>query len=99
MRQRHQHIIMVKESKPIEDSNESDIVTEYGVGESLGQKTVWIGSAFYSTSSTGKHSFLNILGVFETEVDNMSGGAKEKVWECNSLQGYSIIIINIPHVR
>jgi hypothetical protein len=60
----------------------SAIVTEYGVGESLGQKTVWRGSAFYSTSSTGKLSFLNnFLGVFETEVDNASGDAKEKVWE------------------
>jgi hypothetical protein len=66
----------------IEDINKSAIVTEYGVGESLGQKTVSRGSAFYSTSSTGKLSFLNnFLGVFETEVDNESGDAKEKVWE------------------
>jgi hypothetical protein len=83
-----------------EDSNENAIVTEYGVGESLVQKTVLRGSAFYSTPSTGKLSFLNnFLGVFETKVDNVSGDGNEKVWECNSLQEFSIITINILHVR
>ena len=64
-------------------------VREYGVGKySSGrqhhQQTVWIGSAFYqsTSSSDGKFSFLNnTVGVFETEVDNDSGNVIQKVWE------------------
>ncbi|HEY6884074.1 MAG TPA: hypothetical protein VI278_08575, partial [Nitrososphaeraceae archaeon] len=50
----------------IGDSNETTtaaIVTEYGVGKSLGQKVVWRGSAFYRTTTTASTSlsFLNNL--------------------------------------
>jgi hypothetical protein len=68
----------------IGDSKETATVTEYGVGKSLGQKTVWRGSAFCRTSSSlsDKLSFLNnTVGVFETEVDNVSSDVSEKVWE------------------
>ena len=70
----------------IGDSNETAtaIVTEYGVGKSLGQKVVWRGSAFYRTTTTASTSlsFLNnLVGVFETEVDNVSSDVSEKVWE------------------
>jgi hypothetical protein len=65
--------------------NESVTVTEYGIGKSLLHKTVWRGSAFYrisSPTSSGKLSFLNnTMGVFETEVDNISSDVSEKVWE------------------
>lgn len=68
-------------------------VTEYGVGKySNGQQQhhhhphkqiVWRGSTFYqSSSSDTKFSFLNnIVGVFETEVDDNSGNVIQKVWE------------------
>ncbi|HEY9386707.1 MAG TPA: hypothetical protein VIP70_06685 [Nitrososphaeraceae archaeon] len=58
-------------------------VTEYGVGKSHGQKTMWRGSAFYQTSlSNNKLSFLHgMVGVFETEVNEESGNVTEKVWE------------------
>jgi hypothetical protein len=65
--------------------NESVTVAEYWIGKSLGHRTVWRGSAFYRTSSptsSGKLSLLNnIVGVFETEVDNISSDVSEKVWE------------------
>jgi hypothetical protein len=60
-------------------------VTEYGVGKSLGQKVVWRGSAFYrtitTTASTSLSFLNNLVGVFETEVDNVSSDVSEKVWE------------------
>jgi hypothetical protein len=64
-------------------------VREYGVGKySSGQQqhhqqTVWRGSVFYQSSSyDDKFSFLNnIVGVFETEVDDDSGNVIQKVWE------------------
>jgi hypothetical protein len=59
-------------------------VTEYGIGKSLEQKTIWRGSTFYRTSSlsSGKLSFLNnLVGAFETEVDNVSSDVSEKVRE------------------
>ena len=66
-------------------------VTEYGVGKySNGRQQqhphkqiVWRGSTFYqSSSSDTKFSFLNnIVGVFETEVDDNSGNVIQKVWE------------------
>lgn len=62
-------------------------VTEYGEGKNSNgqhhQQTTWRGSAFYqSSSSTSKISFLNnIVGVFETEVDDDSGNIIQKVWE------------------
>jgi hypothetical protein len=69
----------------IGEYHETATVTEYGVGRLLGQNTVWRGSAFYRTSSStsgAKLSFLdNIVGVFETEVDNLSSNVSEKVWE------------------
>ena len=67
----------------IGDSNETAAtVTEYGVGKSLGQKVVWRGSAFYRTTASTRLSFLNnLVGVFETEVDNVSSDVSEKVWE------------------
>jgi hypothetical protein len=71
----------------IGDSNETTTaatVTEYGVGKSLGQKVVWRGSAFYrttTTASTGLSFLNNLVGVFETEVDNASSDVSEKVWE------------------
>jgi hypothetical protein len=65
--------------------NESVTVAEYWIGKSLGHRTVWRGSAFYRTSSptsSGKLSLLNnIVGVFETEVDNISSDVSEKVRE------------------
>ena len=47
------------------------------------KQTVWRGSTFYqSSSSDTKFSFLNnIVGVFETEVDDNSGNVIQKVWE------------------
>lgn len=65
---------------------ETVTVTEYGIWKLIGQKTIWRGSAFYRTSSSsrsnGKLSFLNnVVGVFETEVDNTSSDVSEKVWE------------------
>jgi len=70
------------------DGADTATVTEYGIGKSNGQKTMWRGSAFYRTatssltSSGGKLAFLNnIAGVFETEVDNVSSDVIEKVWE------------------
>jgi hypothetical protein len=49
------------------------------------QQTIWRGSAFYQSSSSlikGKISFLNnIVGVFETEVDDNAGNVIQKVWE------------------
>jgi hypothetical protein len=70
----------------IGDSNETTTaatVTEYGVGKSLGQKVVWRGSAFYrtTTASTSLSFLNNLVGVFETEVDNVSSDVSEKVWE------------------
>jgi hypothetical protein len=69
----------------IGDSNEAAAatVTEYGVGKSLGQRVVWRGSAFYrtTTSSTNLSFLNNLVGVFETEVDNVSSDVSEKVWE------------------
>lgn len=63
------------------DSSETAIVTEYGFGI-LGQKTIWRGSAFYKTSPIGKLAFLNnTVGVFETDMDNLSLDVSEKVWE------------------
>jgi hypothetical protein len=68
-------------------------VKEYGVGKysSSGQQhqqqqTIWRGSAFYQSYSSsftdGKISFLNnIVGVFETEVDDNAGNIIQKVWE------------------
>jgi hypothetical protein len=65
--------------------NQSISVAEYGIGKLTGSKTVWRGSAFYrisSPTSSGKLSFLNnTVGVFETEVDNISSDVSEKVWE------------------
>jgi hypothetical protein len=68
-----------------------NIKYEYGVGKySNGQQqhshkqTVWRGSTFYQSSSSSdtKFSFLNnIVGVFETEVDDNSGNVIQKVWE------------------
>ena len=47
------------------------------------QQTIWRGSAFYQSSSSlikGKISFLNnIVGVFETEVDDNAGNVIQKV--------------------
>jgi len=67
----------------IGDSNETATVTEYGVGKSIGQKVVWRESAFYRTTTISTNlSFLNnLVGVFETEVDNVSSDVSEKVWE------------------
>jgi hypothetical protein len=69
----------------IGEYHETATVTEYGVGRLLGQNTVWRGSAFYRTSSSisgAKLSFLdNIVGVFETEVDNVSSDVSEKIWQ------------------
>ena len=68
-------------------------VKEYGVGKySSGQQhhqqqqTIWRGSAFYQSSSSSytdsKISYLNnIVGVFETEVDDNSGNVIQKVWQ------------------
>lgn len=60
-------------------------VTEYGERKNSNgqqhQQTTWRGSAFYQSSSTSKISFLNNLGVFETEVDDDSGNIIQKVWE------------------
>ena len=67
----------------IGNSNETTTaatVTEYGVGKSLGQKVVWRGSAFYrtTTASTSLSFLNNLVGVFETEVDNVSSDVSEK---------------------
>lgn len=43
----------------MKDSTETAIVTAYGFGGLIGQKTVWRGSAFYKTSSSSKFAFLN----------------------------------------
>jgi hypothetical protein len=82
-----QGVITVKDSDN-EMAAASAKVKEYGVGKySSGQhphhkQTVWRGSTFYQSSSTGKFSFLNnIVGVFETEVDGDSGNVIRKVWE------------------
>lgn len=65
-------------------------VKEYGVEKySNGQQrrhhqqTVWRGSALYQSSSpTSKFSFINnIVGVFETEVDDDSSNVIQKAWE------------------
>ena len=66
----------------MKDSTETAIVTEYGFGRLIGQKTVWRGSAFYKTSSNSKFAFLNnTVEVFETDVDNVLVDVNEKVWE------------------
>jgi hypothetical protein len=82
-----QGVITVKDSDN-EMAAASAKAKEYGVGKySSGQhphhkQTVWRGSTFYQSSSTGKFSFLNnIVGVFETEVDGDSGNVIRKVWE------------------
>ncbi|SRR6266487_3259339 len=68
-----------------QDSNGIATVIEYGVGRALGNITIWRGSAFYTTqssSSTSKLALLNnLVGVFETEVHNVSGDVSQKVWE------------------
>jgi hypothetical protein len=66
----------------MKDSTETAIVTAYGSGGLIGQKTVWRGSAFYKTSSSSKFAFLNnTVGMFETDVDNLLLDVNEKVWE------------------
>jgi hypothetical protein len=69
----------------IGEYHETATVTEYGIGRLSGQNTAWRGSAFYRTSSattSSKLSFLNnLVGMFETEVDNVSSDVSEKVWE------------------
>jgi hypothetical protein len=70
----------------IGEYHETATVTEYGVGRLLGQNTVWRGSAFYrmtySSTASGNLSFLNnLVGMFETDVDNVSSDVSEKVWE------------------
>lgn len=56
----------------MDDSKETAIVAEHGIGRLIGQKTVWRGSAFYKTSSCGKFASLNnTTRVFETDVDKM----------------------------
>jgi hypothetical protein len=54
-------------------------------GEAIGSMTTnsvkWRGAVFFSTSSTGKLSFLNnTVGLFEAEVD-MEGNFTEKISE------------------
>jgi hypothetical protein len=67
------------------------IVTEYGIGRTAYNKTVWRGSAFYrsmintrpsSSSDDLKLSSIldNIVGVFETDLDE-SGTVTQRVWE------------------
>jgi hypothetical protein len=41
----------------------------------------WIGSVFYTSTPTGKLTFLdNLIGVFDTEV-SADGHVLEKVWQ------------------
>jgi len=61
-------------------------VYEYGVGKDSGQTILWKGSAFYYSKNYGskenKLSALNYtVGVFETEVDDVSGNVIQRVWQ------------------
>lgn len=81
-----QGITTPKERRNGGDDDQSLTVYEYGVGKDSGQKTVWKGSAFYYTKNYGsienKLSALSYtVGVFETEVDNVSGHVIQRVWE------------------
>jgi hypothetical protein len=87
-----QGVITVKDSGN-EMAAASAKVKEYGVGKYSSsrqqhhqqQQTIWRGSAFYqsySSSTDSKISFLNnIVGVFETDVDDNAGNVSQKVWE------------------
>ncbi len=84
-----QEVITAKDSG--NETAASVKLTEYEVGKySNGQQQhhphkqiVWRGSTFYqSSSSDTKFSFFNnIVGVFETEVDDNSGNIIQKVYE------------------
>ena len=64
------------------DGQEMATWTGQGIGRFIGPgKIRFIGSLFFSTSSTGKLAFLNnLVGVFEYESDE-SGNTSSKVWE------------------
>jgi hypothetical protein len=81
-----QGIITPKERRNDKDDDQSLTVYECGIGKDSGQKTLWKGSAFYYAknyeSKENKLSALNYtIGVFETEVDNVSGKVIQRVWE------------------
>jgi hypothetical protein len=64
-------------------AGESDLAaySGEGVGRLTSSGTIWHGSIFYRTSSTGKLSFLNdVVGLFEAEVDT-EGNFSENIWE------------------
>jgi len=70
--------------KGIVMAGESELATYTGEGigrvESSGSIS-WRGSAFYSTSSTGKLASLNnLIGIFEVVID-AEGNFTEKTWE------------------
>ena len=70
-------------SKGVMMAGESEMVvsTGEGIGRISPSGVRWHGSAFYSTSSTGKLAFLNsLIGLFETDVDT-EGNFTEKIWE------------------
>ena len=64
------------------DGQEMAIWTGQGIGRFTSPgKIRFTGSLFFSTSSTGRLSFLNnLVGVFEYETDE-SGNTSAKVWE------------------
>jgi hypothetical protein len=64
-------------------AGESDLASYAGegVGRLTSSGTIWHGTIFYRTSSTGKLSFLNdVVGLFEAEVD-AEGNFSESIWE------------------
>lgn len=65
----------------MDDSKETAIIIEYGIGRMIGHKTVWRGFAFYWTSCGRLAALNNSIGVFETDVDNVSLNVNHKVWE------------------
>lgn len=64
------------------DGNEVVTMTGQGVARMIDSGSIrYVGSNFYSTTSTGKLAFLNnVVGIFEYEVDK-EFNYRNKIWE------------------
>ncbi|HEY7109631.1 MAG TPA: hypothetical protein VH415_09405 [Nitrososphaeraceae archaeon] len=72
------------EGRGIITTNEGDMATSRAQGMGKLDKdgvARWLGSVFYTSTPTGKLTFLdNLIGVFDTEV-SADGHVLEKVWQ------------------